>query len=176
MWNPCHTNPERPGGTLKVTLPLLKPPRALHQSDTQCPFRNVNERQICVSEPLISCREGELGWNQNGDPGSERGHRAALSSLSLWLGFGGVGGESPMGREGTLGAVFLLWIIASLPLADWQRHQPSYPRPQTSQTKSPLQRSKALMVTCNLHIYYCGPGTELVLQAAGETRPPDGSV
>ena len=80
-------------------------------------------------------------------------------------------GEGPRGQEGTLGAVFLLWIIASPAPADWQRHQPSYPRAQTSQNPVTFVRSKALTVMCNLHNYNCGPGTGLVLQAAGETRP-----
>lgn len=53
--------PSGPGGPLKGNVPLSKTPGTLHQSGTLCPFRNVKDQQICMSEPLVSSRKRQQG-------------------------------------------------------------------------------------------------------------------
>lgn len=141
--------PSGPGGPLKGNVPLSKTPGTLDQSGTLCPFRNVKDQQICMSEPLVSSRKRQQGprlewrswflerlqgclellitlfgkWGENVSWGVGRGRL-----MGKW------GENVSWGRKAPWRAVFLLWAIVPPPPDGLHRHQPSHPRPQTSQT------------------------------------------
>lgn len=99
--------PSGPGGPLKGNVPLSKTPGTLHQSGTLCPFRNVKDQQICMSEPLVSSRKRQqrprLEWRSWF---LERLQGCLELLITLGSGertsHGEVGRERLMGQESTL--------------------------------------------------------------------------